>query len=123
MLIHKVKCDKRFPCSQCTRAKVQCIFRAPVPPRRGKRKPNEVNLLARLKRYEDMLQALGVTIESIKVDDDAGKDEANGNDNRTGPTWNGSNPSSSSNCGKSERNGPEGKLVADEYGKSMYLEK
>lgn len=60
----KVKCDRKDPCSACSRAHVECIFRAPAPPRRRKRKPLESDLLARLTRYEQLLPTLGVKIDS-----------------------------------------------------------
>jgi hypothetical protein len=33
----KVKCDRQDPCSNCAKADVECIYRAPLPPRRRKR--------------------------------------------------------------------------------------
>lgn len=43
---------------------MECIFRAPAPPRRRKRKALESDLLARLTRYEQLLPTLGVKIDS-----------------------------------------------------------
>lgn len=37
----KVKCDRQEPCSNCAKAKVECVYRPP-PPRRRKRGP-EIN--------------------------------------------------------------------------------
>lgn len=59
----KVKCDRRDPCAACTKARAECVFRAPAPPRRRPRKSPEAILLARLKKYEDLLRGFGVEIE------------------------------------------------------------
>ncbi|KAH8806099.1 putative fungal-specific transcription factor [Xylogone sp. PMI_703] len=59
----KVKCDRRMPCSNCTKAGNQCNF---IPPVRGKRrrmKPPKEGLHAKLKRYERLLKACGVQYE------------------------------------------------------------
>lgn len=61
----KVRCD-RLPagCSNCTKARVDCIYRAPLPPRRRKRKLQEPDLLVRLKQCEDLLKSLGVNLDT-----------------------------------------------------------
>ncbi|KAL8789127.1 MAG: hypothetical protein Q9195_006993 [Heterodermia aff. obscurata] len=64
----KVKCDRKEPCRNCAKAKVECIFRAPVPQRRRPRKPAEATLLARVRRYEELLKGFGVKIEAINGD-------------------------------------------------------
>ena len=56
----KVKCDRQYPCNACVRHGVQCVFRAPPPPRRKPKRAKELNLKERLKRYEGLLQDLGV---------------------------------------------------------------
>lgn len=65
----KVKCDRKDPCAACSRAHVECIFRAPAPPRRRKRKPPESELLARLTRYEQLLPSLGAKIDGVHESD------------------------------------------------------
>lgn len=52
----KVKCDKQYPCSTCTKAQVQCVFFSPTPSRRHKRKYVNEDVVARLRRYEDLLK-------------------------------------------------------------------
>ena len=64
----KVKCDRKDPCGNCVKARVECIFRAHVPQRRRHRKPAEVTLLARLRRYEELLKGFGVKIETMNGD-------------------------------------------------------
>ncbi|KZF26349.1 hypothetical protein L228DRAFT_10495 [Xylona heveae TC161] len=59
----KVKCDRKDPCSACRKAQVECVFRPPAPPRRRKRRSPEATLLARLKRYEEMLRSYGVKLD------------------------------------------------------------
>jgi Fungal Zn(2)-Cys(6) binuclear cluster domain len=52
----KVKCDKGDPCSNCLKAKVQCLYdEAPATPRPRKRAADE-NLLVRLAQYEDLMR-------------------------------------------------------------------
>ncbi|KAI9810456.1 MAG: hypothetical protein M1827_006232 [Pycnora praestabilis] len=65
----KVKCDRRDPCSACIKSRVTCIFIDPAAPRRRKRKAPEVSLLARLKRYEELLKNYGVKIEGDEFED------------------------------------------------------
>ncbi|KAL2433717.1 Aurofusarin cluster transcription factor aurR2 [Exophiala dermatitidis] len=60
----KVKCDKQSPCSNCVKSNVECIFRVPPAPRRRKKRPPEEMLLARLKKCEELLQKMGVDIDS-----------------------------------------------------------
>ncbi|KAL3434570.1 hypothetical protein BDV09DRAFT_204662 [Aspergillus tetrazonus] len=55
----KVKCDRQQPCSNCTRAKTQCVFppglgRAPKRPR----KAVEARLLAQLSRLESVVKSM-----------------------------------------------------------------
>lgn len=70
----KVKCDRRTPCSNCTKAEKQCSF---IPPVRGKRKrtkrPKE-GLHAKLKRYEELLKSYGAHFEPSEYDNDSESD-------------------------------------------------
>ncbi|KAK2753330.1 hypothetical protein FQN55_003459 [Onygenales sp. PD_40] len=61
----KVKCDKRDPCSSCARSGAACVFRAPAPPRRRKGKTTEGVLLARLRKYEEIIRKHGIDIENV----------------------------------------------------------
>lgn len=60
----KVKCDKRVPCSNCTKAQTQCVFpapgRAPRRPREGAKpvSEREALLLKRLRRLEGVVEEL-----------------------------------------------------------------
>lgn len=66
----KVKCDKRDPCSTCSKTRVECVFRAPAPPRRRKRKNSpEADLAARLKRYEELLKGYGANLDAMDGSD------------------------------------------------------
>jgi hypothetical protein len=51
----KVKCDKLEPCSNCLKARAQCVYEAPAPYRPRKRAADG-ELLARLARYEDLMR-------------------------------------------------------------------
>lgn len=59
----KVKCDRQKPCSNCIKARAECVASAPTVPRRRRRKFSEQDLAARLRRYEHLLKKNGVKIE------------------------------------------------------------
>ncbi len=59
----KVRCDKRHPCSNCSKAGVECIFPGPGRAPRRSRKPPDAELLARLRRLEGVVQNLGKGID------------------------------------------------------------
>ncbi|KAH7024282.1 fungal-specific transcription factor domain-containing protein [Macrophomina phaseolina] len=55
----KVKCDKKHPCTNCTKARIECIFPAPGRAPRKARKPPDAELLERLRKLEGMVKTLG----------------------------------------------------------------
>lgn len=66
----KVKCDKNYPCSNCTRASTECVFpgpgRAPRRPKQPKEKvasERETELLKRLRRLEGVVEELSGQVE------------------------------------------------------------
>ncbi len=61
----KVKCDRNDPCSNCTKARVQCISPTVLPAKKRKKRFPEAELLARLRRYENHLRAYGADIDAI----------------------------------------------------------
>lgn len=138
----KVKCSRETPCSACIKSRVECVYRDPAPPRRRKRRTPEDILLAKLKRYEELLENAGIKVDPVGgasggVGDGAGDDE---NFEDYGSRRN----SEVDNAGRnaqdeyatrqtplsdglpSERSGkrpaPQGRFVA-EGGRSRYLEK
>ena len=60
-----MKCDRQKPCSNCIKARVECVPSVPIAPRRRRRKFSEQDLATKLKRYEQLLKKHGV-----KLDDD-----------------------------------------------------
>ncbi|KAL9598404.1 MAG: hypothetical protein Q9179_003932, partial [Wetmoreana sp. 5 TL-2023] len=130
----KVRCDKQHPCSNCTKAAIDCVFPGPGRAPRRSRKPPDAELLARLRRLEGVVQHLGKNLdeEGEKIDDDV-RDKAIttdgvGNGDTKAPTEEKKIPNS---CGLF--NGPEprkksvdgvgkefGHLVVDE-GRSRYV--
>jgi len=66
----KIKCDRTEPCVACTKAGVACIFRAPEPPRRRKRRDSDADERKteaekrKIRKYEDMLRKAGVEVPS-----------------------------------------------------------
>lgn len=67
----KVKCDRQKPCSNCIKARADCIPSVPTIPRRRRRKFSEQDLATRVRRYEQLLKKHGVKIED---DDDASEE-------------------------------------------------
>lgn len=66
----KVKCDRLNPrCSKCVKSNVQCEYKAPAPPNRGKRKRVEAELQAKLQHYETLLKDRGVCLEQHAPND------------------------------------------------------
>ncbi len=65
----KVKCDKQKPCSNCIKARAECVPSAPAQPRRRKRKLTETDLADRLKRYEHLLRKHGVKLDDEDEDE------------------------------------------------------
>lgn len=54
----KVRCNKRCPCSNCTRAGIECIFPPPGRAPRKAKRPQDAELLSRLKRLEGVIEHL-----------------------------------------------------------------
>lgn len=60
----KVKCDRKFPCSNCVKSGVQCLSASLVPRQRRRRFP-ERELLNRLRYYEDLLTKHNIPFEPL----------------------------------------------------------
>lgn len=65
----KVKCDKRQPCSSCTRSRLICKYRATPPSRSRKRKLEDLNqaLFERLQSHEAALRGAGVQFDAFET--------------------------------------------------------
>lgn len=60
----KVRCDRQKPkCSNCVKAHAECIPSTPAAPRRRRRKLSELDVAARLRKYEHLLRVNGIRIE------------------------------------------------------------
>ena len=61
----KIKCDKRQPCSRCIKSRAECVYRAPDPPKRRKRKePDDSDgLRSKLQEYERLLKQAGIQVK------------------------------------------------------------
>ncbi|KFA71290.1 hypothetical protein S40288_06697 [Stachybotrys chartarum IBT 40288] len=66
----KVKCDRRTPCSNCTKAQKECSFLPPVRGKRKRTKPPREGLHAKLRRYEQLLKSYGARLETSEIEDD-----------------------------------------------------
>ncbi|KAI0602095.1 hypothetical protein F4775DRAFT_538255 [Biscogniauxia sp. FL1348] len=63
----KVRCDRKFPCANCVRSRVQCMP-ATLAPRRRRRAFPERELLARVRHYESLLRQNNVNFEPLRND-------------------------------------------------------
>lgn len=66
----KVKCDRKFPCANCARARVQCMPASPI--QRRRRFP-ERELLERLRHYEGLLRQHNIKFNPLHGDTPAAK--------------------------------------------------
>lgn len=55
----KVRCSKRDPCSNCVKAGIECVFPGPGRAPRKPKRPQDAELLARLRRLEGVVESLG----------------------------------------------------------------
>ncbi|KAJ1323901.1 proline utilization trans-activator [Microdochium nivale] len=60
----KVRCDRKFPCANCTRSGAQCVPATLLPRQRRRRFP-ERELLDRLRHYEQLLSDHNVPFEPL----------------------------------------------------------
>ncbi|KAI0018415.1 hypothetical protein F4780DRAFT_771780 [Xylariomycetidae sp. FL0641] len=63
----KVKCDRKFPCANCTRAQAPCVPATSAPRRRRRMFP-ERELLDRIRHYEKLLKRNNVKFEPLRKD-------------------------------------------------------
>lgn len=59
----KVKCDKKHPCTNCSKAHIDCVYPSPGRAPRKARKPPDAELMDRLRRLEGVVQSLGVQVD------------------------------------------------------------
>lgn len=64
----KVKCDKRLPCSNCVRGRIECLYPGPGRAPRRSRKPQDSELLERLRRLEGVVSSLNAQVEEHEHD-------------------------------------------------------
>ncbi|KAF3484020.1 fungal specific transcription factor domain-containing protein [Arthroderma uncinatum] len=55
----KVRCNKNHPCSNCVKAKIECVYPSPGRAPRKSKKPRDTELLARLRTLENIVRNLG----------------------------------------------------------------
>jgi hypothetical protein len=60
----KVKCDRKYPCANCTRAGTPCVPATVVPRQRRRRFP-EHELLTRIRHYETLLRQHNVPFDPL----------------------------------------------------------
>ncbi|KAJ5808488.1 hypothetical protein N7474_009757 [Penicillium riverlandense] len=95
----KVKCDRKFPCANCIRFRVQCVP-ATLAPRQRKRRFPERELLKRIRMYEVLLRQNNVQFEPLHPNES--KAEAHFGPNEEQAESARTDQSSSSTSGKHE---------------------
>jgi hypothetical protein len=122
----QVKCDKRHPCSNCVRAKIECIFPGPGRAPRKSRKPPDAELLERLRRLEGVVSSLNAQVEEHEQEA-AERESRNGASDASCPYSNGkTNPNAPASASVSVDDSVEGlenrfgRLVV-ENGRSRYI--
>jgi hypothetical protein len=63
----KVKCDRKYPCANCIKSRVQCTPGSQATRRRRRRFP-ERELLERLRKYESLLRDNNIKFEPLHKD-------------------------------------------------------
>ncbi|PSN65272.1 hypothetical protein BS50DRAFT_575317 [Corynespora cassiicola Philippines] len=121
----KVKCDKKQPCSNCSRAKIECVFPGPGRAPRKSRKPPDGELMERLRRLEGVVQTLNAQVEEHELE--AAEREKTSSGSRQGSVadcpYNGDRSNSPSVIADNSVEGLEsrfGRLVVDQ-GRSRYI--
>lgn len=67
--LRKVKCDRADTCANCVKGKNDCVYVAPPPSQRRKRKaPVEAELLDKLEHYEKLLKSRGIDLNAALKD-------------------------------------------------------
>ncbi|KAH0490221.1 hypothetical protein TgHK011_001700 [Trichoderma gracile] len=61
----KVKCDRLEPCSSCSKSRAACVYRAPVPSQRHRRRLTQGDLLSRVRELESILDSHGIPFEAL----------------------------------------------------------
>ena len=61
----KVKCDRLIPCSHCFRGHRECIYGAPAPSQRHRKRPPDEDLLSKINEYEELLRKNNVEFQPL----------------------------------------------------------
>lgn len=64
----KVKCNRKFPCSNCVRSHAQCVPAGTLARRQRRRRFPEQELLDHLRRYESLLRQNDIEFEPLHKD-------------------------------------------------------
>jgi hypothetical protein len=61
----KVKCDKLSPCSSCSKSRGACIYRAPVPSQRHRKRVTQGDLLSKIQELESLLHSHSIPFDPL----------------------------------------------------------
>ncbi|KAF3074184.1 Transcription factor vrtR1 [Trichoderma lentiforme] len=61
----KVKCDRLKPCSSCSRSQAACVYRAPVPSQRHRKRLSRRDLLSKIQELEAILDNHGIPFDGL----------------------------------------------------------
>ncbi|KAL7629529.1 hypothetical protein AAE478_001050 [Parahypoxylon ruwenzoriense] len=73
----KVKCDHKFPCSNCIKSRVKCVPTTVLPRRRPRRRFPGKDVLEHLHKYEELLRQNNVGFEPLYTESATGKKMTN----------------------------------------------
>ncbi|KAH8721544.1 fungal-specific transcription factor domain-containing protein [Phaeosphaeriaceae sp. PMI808] len=92
----KVKCDKKQPCSNCVRSKIECSFPGPGRAPRRTKKPQDAELLERLRRLEGVVSSLNAQVEEHEQEAAAEREHHSSTSDSACPYGNGNTKSNAS---------------------------
>ncbi|KAL7929532.1 hypothetical protein V8C35DRAFT_325101 [Trichoderma chlorosporum] len=61
----KVKCDRLRPCTSCSKSRAACVYRAPVPSQRHRKRLTQHDLLSKIQELEAVLDSHGIPFEGL----------------------------------------------------------
>lgn len=74
----KIKCSRRFPCTNCTKIGTDCVPAKRVEPRERRRRFPERELLLRIRHYEGLLRENSVEFKPLHPGFDGGPSTSSG---------------------------------------------
>jgi len=61
----KVRCSKTVPCSYCAKVQIDCVYLAPAPSQRHRKRPPDEDLLHKISEYEALLRTHNILFQPL----------------------------------------------------------